>query len=405
MLVKQRMAFMVVALVLFAPRVFAQAEQGGPDPSKVRVRIGPLWVNPSIALTNLGVDSNVFNTPTNPKSDFTFTASPRAEAWLRIGRTWLNGTVNEDIVWYQKYGSERSDNTRSQLMWSVPLTHLSFRLGTEFTNTHERPGFEIDSRAQRSEYGYNAAVDVTFLSKTSIGISAARQMVNFDKSAHFEGTNLHDALNRTRTTGSVNLSHRLTPLTTLTLSVTREEERFTYDSLRDSNSMTIRGIVKFDPFALLKGTATFGYRDFEPMVAGLPSYKGSTAAVDLAYTAAQSTRFGVRVLRDVQYSFYVNEPYYLQTGVTVDVAQQIYGPVEVVARGTVSRLAYRERTGIAVLTSDRIDRLQGVGGSINYSLSRDLRIGFNVDKMRRTSVVENRDYEGFRYGTSVMYGF
>ena len=50
-------------------------QDGGPDPSTVRIRMGPLWMNPAVSLTNLGVDQNVFNVAPDqgPKKDFTAT--------------------------------------------------------------------------------------------------------------------------------------------------------------------------------------------------------------------------------------------------------------------------------------------------------------------------------------------
>ena len=74
-------------------------------PESVRMHLGPLFVNPTIALTNAGVDTNVFNEATqdSPKEDFTLTLAPATDAWLRMGRSWLNATVREDIVYYQKY--------------------------------------------------------------------------------------------------------------------------------------------------------------------------------------------------------------------------------------------------------------------------------------------------------------
>ncbi len=52
--------------------------QSAPDASVVPVRFGPFWMNPTIALTNLGIDNNVFNDPPdqNPKEDFTLTVVP-----------------------------------------------------------------------------------------------------------------------------------------------------------------------------------------------------------------------------------------------------------------------------------------------------------------------------------------
>ena len=47
-----------------------------PDASKVRVRIGPLWMNPTLAVTDAGVDTNVFNDPA--RND------PKQDGWLLV---------------------------------------------------------------------------------------------------------------------------------------------------------------------------------------------------------------------------------------------------------------------------------------------------------------------------------
>ena len=41
---------------------------------------------------------------------------------------------------------------------------------------------------------------------------------------------------------------------------------------------------------------------------------------------------------------------------------------------------------------------------IGYRLGTDLRLGFNVDKARRSSDVAFRPYEGLKYGISLTYG-
>src|SRR6185436_5233499 len=83
----------------------AQPPEGGPDPAKVRVRIGPLWMNPTVSVTNFGIDQNVFNEPdsASPKQDFTLTATPNTDVWLRVGPSWLDGSVKEELVWYKTY--------------------------------------------------------------------------------------------------------------------------------------------------------------------------------------------------------------------------------------------------------------------------------------------------------------
>ena len=75
-----------------------------PNPANIRVRIGPLLLNPTLALTNAGIDTNIFNDAEadQPKRDFTLTVTPQADVWLRMGRTWLMGNIKEDIVWYNR---------------------------------------------------------------------------------------------------------------------------------------------------------------------------------------------------------------------------------------------------------------------------------------------------------------
>src|SRR5439155_17781756 len=194
-----------------------------------------------------------------PKRDFTITFQPKTDWWLRIGRTWLVGTVTEALVYYNTYASERSVNGFYKLGWLVPKTRFTFRADGSYLTTRERPGFEIDARSQRYEMGVDGNLEIRVLSKTFIGIRGLRQRIDYDKAAVFLNQNLQFELNRTVTTGALTLRHELTPLTSLILDVGKEEDRFEFSPLRDSDSTQIVAGVKFDPYALLKGSATFGY--------------------------------------------------------------------------------------------------------------------------------------------------
>src|SRR5262249_55080341 len=257
--------------------------------------------------------NNVFNEAADqgPKRDFTLTVTPATDFWLRLGSSWVTGNIREDLVWFEQYSSERAANTSYGLGWRVPLNRLVLRTGTTYVNTRERPGFEIDARSRRNELGFAGSVEVRAFSKTSIAVNASRQRVDFDKDAVFLNSNLQYELNRTSTTVGAALKYQATPPPTFSLNLARLEDRFEFSSLRDSNSTAATFSVTFDPVALIKGGATFGYRDFEPVVPGLAAFRGATAAVNLSYVLLGMTRFGVIATRDVQYSFDVNQPYYL----------------------------------------------------------------------------------------------
>ena len=47
---------------------------------------------------------------------------------------------------------------------------------------------------------------------------------------------------------------------------------------------------------------------------------------------------------------------------------------------------------------------QLLGGGLGIHMGQTLRLGFNVDKERRTSVLADRQYNGLKYGSSITYG-
>jgi hypothetical protein len=396
----------VTFVLLMTATVSAQNEDGGPDPATVRVRIGPLWLNPSVSLPNIGVDTNVFNDPPSvtPKEDFTVTAAPRTDLWLRLGRTWLSGVISEELVWYHTYTTERSANGTYALGWKAPLNRLVLSTGATWLRTRARPGFEIDARARRKEPTYTGSAEIRGFAKTFIGVRGSWRKVTFDDAAVFEDKSLSQELDRTERHAAVTLRHELTPLTSLTLSAGRSEQHFKFSTERDATSDIYSISFTFDPGALLKGSATFGLTDYKPQTADLPGFKGATFGVDLAYTLLGSTRFAGTIRRDVESSYDTNQPYYLQTGGSVSIAQQIFGPVDVVGRVSTQRLEYRTRVGAFVEAPDRTDRLRTYGGGLGFRLGEELRLGFNVDKERRTSVLTDRQYNGLKYGTSLTYG-
>lgn len=383
------------------------AQEGAPDPANVRMQLGPLYITPTISLTNMGVDNNVFNETAeqNPKRDFTLTFTPASDFWLRVGPTWINGNIKEDLIWFQQYSSERTANTSYGLGWRVPLDRLVLRAGVTYANVRDRPGFEIDARSQRVELGFSGNVELRTSSSTSLVANVQRQRTDFDKDAAFLNSNLQFELNRVSTTYGGGVKYQITALTAITVSASRVEDRFEFSSLRDSDSTAASFNVAFDPAALIKGGATFGYRNFQPLSPGLAPYAGTTASVNLSYTLLDMTRLGVTATRDIQYSYDVDQPYYLLTGADLSIAQQIFGPLDIVGRVGQQTLAYRDRAGAAVAVSNRVDRVRSYGGGIGYHLGRDLRLGLNVDQSRRTSDVARRQYDDLRIGSSLTYGF
>jgi hypothetical protein len=376
-----------------------------PDPARARLRLGPVMLNPGLDLMNLGIDTNVFNQPPGlEQDDFTFTLTPKADVWMKAGPTWISGNVREDLVWYQKFSTERAANTSAAVNWIVPLNRLRFSVGTAYLWARERPSFEIDARVPRRETQFTGAAEVRAFSRTFFGMQGSRRRVDFQDDARFVDTALQFQLNHVATAYGFTARHELTPLTSISIDAGRQNDRFEFSSLRDSDS-TVAGVqLILDPSALIKGSARVGYRDFKPVDKSVPGYQGPTVAVDLSYVLLGSTRFGIQVTRDVQYSYDVNQPYFVQNGLATTIQQQIYGPVDAIAGLGFYSLDYRDRTGVVVLYPDRTDNDRSFNFGVGYHMTSDLRIGARLEKQWRDSENPIRRFEGFRVGMVFSYG-
>ena len=144
----------IAGLAWLALAAAASAQTTDGDPTNAKMHFGPLLMTPSFAVTNIGIDTNVFYEPgfADPKQDFTLTMTPRADLWLHAGRTLFSAVVKEDLVWYRTYATERSANESAAVTWRVPLGRLVATTGYGYLNSRERPGFEIDARSQRQEH-------------------------------------------------------------------------------------------------------------------------------------------------------------------------------------------------------------------------------------------------------------
>jgi hypothetical protein len=394
---------LAAALLCSASQAFAQ----NTDPvAAARMHLGPVGLTPTIGLTNVGIDANVFNDPrdASPKRDFTLTLAPKVDLWMHAGRALVSGTVTQDFVYYKTYATERSINGSYRLGAFVEQNRLTVDGNVTYVATRDRPGFEIDARSQRYQLGFDGAVELRAAPKTFIGVKAARVNIDFAKDAVFLGTNLHDELTRTETSTAASFRYVLTPLTTVTLDIGLEQDRFTFSPLRDSDSTQVRVNFNFDPFAILKGRAAVGYRHLQPRTDAVPRYNGSTADIDLEYLPFGSTKLGLKTIRDVQYSFDLERPYYVLTGTTVSLSQHVHGEMFAVGRYGVQRLAYRDLAGAVIEVSNRTDYVHTYGGGLGYRLGKTIRLEMNVDRVRRTAAVPGRDYDDVRLGTAITYG-
>ena len=392
-----------IAIALLARPALAQYANNEP-PSSARLRVGPLVIKPSVALTDFGIDTNVFNETHDPKRDVTATIEPQIETWLRAGPARLNTRSRSGLVYYQQYQGERSLDSDHEAKLEFLFGRMRPFVDASFLNSRQRPGYEIDTRAQRQEAGMTAGGRLRLAGDTWLDVAAHRSRVNFDADATFFGTQLREVLNRDVERASATLRYPVTPYTTIVMLADMQRDRFELSPDRNSESLRVLPGVEFDARALVSGRAYAGYRRFDPLDRDMPSYRGVNASIDLVYTLLRSTKFAVRAERDVNYSMERTQPYYVLTGVNGSLSQAIVRPWDLRAAWGRQQLDYRD-AGALGSRSGRVDRVRSYGLGLGYRLSGDMRVGFDVNYYRRESDNEGRQYETLQAGTSVTYGF
>jgi hypothetical protein len=381
----------------------AQAQTPAPPEAieSMPVHAGPFGLRPSLAITSVGTDSNVFNVAEQPQDDFTATIIPRIVARMRAGRLFFSYGAASDIVYFRTFKDEGSVNGTTDLKVDANLGRLQPYASAGWVSTNERMNSEIDVRAPRTQHSIAAGTRLLIASRTALVVNARRFDLDFDEGSGFRGSDLAHNLNSRTDSVEAGVQVTLTPLTTLNLTTTMQRDRFDSAPERNADTWRITPALQFDPTALIRGSVAVGYRHFNPDDPQVPDYSGVVVQVNAGYTLLERTKFDLDLARDVQYSYEDLEPYYLANGGKLTVTQHLTGPFEI--QGVVGRqsLGYRNTVASSVTRSDTVDTY---GAGAGYWLRPLLRVGFNWEQTRRLSAITDRRYERRRLFASLTYG-
>jgi len=394
----------VVCLLAVAGPAAAQSATDSNGYESARFRVGPLRLTPSIALSDIGVDSNVFNDPVNPRSDSTLAIGPASDFWINPGPTRVKVHASVQYLYYSKYENQRSWNTGNEARWDLPLARMTPFIGGSYTNTRQRPGYEIDTRAHQKTLEYGGGTSLKLTGKSELLMFMTRTSVEFDEEEQFLGAALATALNRKTNREEAQFRQKLTPLTTFLVRFDAAQDRFDHEPLRDTNSYRVMSGFEFKPFALISGTAAVGFRRFNVLSDRVSDYNGLAADVSVKYSIAR-TMFDVHAARDLDFSFEQLLPYYTLTDRGVTVTQRLTRGWDVLGRVAWQSLSYKSFDVLSALPP-RTDHASTYGGGVGYRIAPTLRAGLEINSYRRNApdASIDRDFNGVRIFGSVSYG-
>jgi hypothetical protein len=350
------------------------------EPATVGYRLGPVAVSPGLQVREIGVDTNVFDEPTNPKKDYVLGLTPTMGLYARFGFTQLFGSIATDVTWYKKYSSERGASRQGRLRLDFGLARLRPTAGVAWVETRERPNPEIDLRARRllTELQAKAGYDISPLFRVYLGGQAAR--TRYRDGEVFEDVALDAVLNRDTMAGEAGVMIVATPFTTLTVNAARSRDTFATSPLRDSESTSANFTASFGTDAILRGQTRVGFKQFVPVDPAVRTYKGLVSSTTLSTTGFWRGRVDLMLNRDVDYSFEEASAYFVSSVLDLTYNQRIAGAWDFEVRGSRAWLDYS-----AVEGGERDDTRIIYGGGLGYNLQNQSRIGMAWEYSERQS--------------------
>ena len=394
-------------VALLAVLVAASGARAQEPPKDGRFITGPLAWTPTFELRDAGIDSNVFNTPTDAKEDVTATARSQVDSVLKLGL--LRATTAGSLAYnyFEQYTSQRGLNRRVTTHVEVPAMRFSPSVSASWARVKERSGNEIDLRTPRTDLAYSGGLQARLTSKLSIIATAGRQKSTYDEGFTFHDTEIARQLNRESTMATVTARVALTPLTSLSVDATAAHDSFPFRPAAATDNGRIDARVEFAPDAVIRGAASVGYHSMQPYYrqttrSTAAAFSGITSSVDLGYTLLGVTRFIAHFSRDANYSLYMNQPYYLSTSGGLQILQRLFGPVDLDLRGTVENLDYPQTEAEAAY----VDTARTVAGGVSIRLSREAVLALLYDTSERRSPRGREfEYQRRRIYTTITYGF
>lgn len=392
-----------IGIVFVASAVHAQTSDVYPPGS---LRIGPLLARPTIAVTDLGVDNNVFYEEADQKRDIVFTAIPGAELRGRIGLASIRATSRVTMRYFHTYANQRSIGPSQDMTVELPVNRLTVSGMTSISKDRERPSLDVTLRAKRLLFDYQARATYRLFSKTSLGVGVRRSRTGYADDAGPGERALAAALNRTDTAWDVTGRHAVTPFTSLV--VQAQLSRDTFDaSVRDTSGSGWTVGVVADRAALVSGSASFGRRRTKTPDPLQPiEFNDWTFAAVLSTVIRGTTRLSLATSRGLQYSVEPTDPYLLNRSAILGVTQRVTSSWEVSGSGGWQSLIPTSRRLGAPINGSLV-RLDGATYQfgVSYVLASGLRLGLDGRHWRRTSLAAGGDYVSWRLGATLSYGY
>jgi hypothetical protein len=279
---------------------------------------GPFRVQPSLVITNAGVDSNIYYAATEPIKDFTLTAGPAAAIYLPIHRKFVLSLYGSpQYVWYSATEQERTWNYYLNGAASLNLKNLFLSLEGRYSDARERWNTEVDIRPRRKEESWGATALVKAAWKTSFSLGFRAVRYAYESVEDAGGFNVQERLNRREQYANLSMFYQASSQRRFFVDLEYGIYNFEFASqaaISNSRSGAAYAGFEFSPLGRrVRGRVRVGYKKFEIRDPEGVDYRGLVGDSQLSVRLAKPVVIRGSYVRDVRFSLWYDSAYYLES--------------------------------------------------------------------------------------------
>ena len=373
------------------------------------VKLGPLRVQPALVLSNAGMDSNIYYSPSDPIKDYTLTAGPAVNIYLPVYRKLvLSAYGSPQYVYYTKTKRERTWNYYFTGSAAFNLRQVFLSLDWKYSDARERWNTEIDMRPRRKEDGLGGVFLVQASHRASLSIGYRQAKYDYEN-LNLDIFNVRERLNRREAYVNVSGYYQVTSRTRYFVDFELGQYRFDFAStalLKDSRSRAAYAGLEFSPTGRIRGRIRLGYKMFDTKNYEGQDYRGVVGDSQVSVRLARPFVVRASYARDVIFSMWYNNAYYI--GSMPGIGTSLY-PLKFV------RLDYDYSFGQSrypVAQPDggggnvkRLDDLQVHSVGLYFRIWKKTAIGVVASRWARISNLVSENDKRYFYGLNLTYDF
>lgn len=350
-----------------------------------------LYISPTLALTNLGYNSNIYSYQDIEEPDWT------ADVGINLGVAAILKDrfilIINEYPYYSFYLKNKNEEAFNNKFQFAVYTHLGrFNLGYRLNqnNTRERPNSEFGARTRHKDRNQAVSIDYGRHDRFYISLYAAQNQREYTDEQYLRDYDL-SRLDREETLLGVSLNKRIFSRTRMSLSFEYYDYRFLHTSEQDGTGGKLSLGIDFPEISSVTGSMRFGWNSFLPKNPQYIDYLKPFGSGSLGIRLFRRFKFHFNYLVDNFFSFWSANQYFDERSAAAGVEFYFSGRI---------KIGYDYRAGNLIFKSlvdgskSRTDDFYSSSVSIGVRIFRKMGIAltYSIYRMNSTQLDFTRRY-------------